>query len=954
LIPELLRSYRIAHGRAVAVEPFEKVLKEHTPVSGIGDPDALVEYLNQLSLKGDMVMDELKRVSADRDNYKTKFEEAEKQVTATRAEMASLISPTTSVAQGGAAAEKTGANDGDALAAVKSPAMSVMSLFSPKLKPEPTFETRHSEEFFSFDDEIPKLQTEVKEKTAEVEGLKARISTLEGDLAVAQEASSSLVGDLEKATRELNESKEAVATGQALQEQIKTQSEAVQSLKDKLQVAEARVSSLESDLERQKNEADEKATSLKTEHAAQKKATDDQLTVLNKAHKELKAVKQELEAQVKDLEESKATSERRLEEMSGNLESLNRQIEATPQVANETPKAEEVADSGVAAPSGGAKKKNKKKKKGPNAAAPEDASTGTPVKAADTASPPALAPVADDLRAEISKLKTEIIEKDAQIAKLQTKRKTEEDLREELENMQENFLSIGQEHVEAKDKIKALEAEKTALQERITKLEGEMASHKDESKASEKVDADLKALRAEYNDLKSKSAALQTDLGAAEQLATSRYRDLTELRGVLQKAQPELKALRAENESLKTAKSELGIRLSELRRLEAREKDLKADVASFKRQATDRDNEVRALNEKVSQETNSRLRFEDQNRVAQRDLRKSEAEKIQLAAAGEKSAAELVRVQGEAGKLRTRVRELEDQVSKLTTESKALHEEAELRGSQYNNAQGLLGSMRDQTSEMAMQLKEAKEQSESLEEELGEVQRLLAERTREGETMRRLLADVDDRADNKVREMRERMETAIEERDRAEDEGSINARRRAREVDELKTKIRDLERDVKRAADDRDELQRAEREWRQRRDELEAVSGRASQEADEIRGAMGELRAALDGSEKQVREAEKQRGQLRRVLDEANQRYEKLQKEFKAVQARQGRFGEGSSRASIDSGRGLSPGGPGPVNGGVDYVYLKTILLQFLEQKDKKRQADLVRTVLGQLLHFDK
>jgi len=38
----------------------------------------------------------------------------------------------------------------------------------------------------------------------------------------------------------------------------------------------------------------------------------------------------------------------------------------------------------------------------------------------------------------------------------------------------------------------------------------------------------------------------------------------------------------------------------------------------------------------------------------------------------------------------------------------------------------------------------------------------------------------------------------------------------------------------------------------------------------------------------------------------------------------------------------------------MDYVYLKTILLQFLEQRDKKRQADLVKTVLGQLLHFDK
>ena len=37
----------------------------------------------------------------------------------------------------------------------------------------------------------------------------------------------------------------------------------------------------------------------------------------------------------------------------------------------------------------------------------------------------------------------------------------------------------------------------------------------------------------------------------------------------------------------------------------------------------------------------------------------------------------------------------------------------------------------------------------------------------------------------------------------------------------------------------------------------------------------------------------------------------------------------------------------------VDYVYLKNILLQFLEQRDKKHQMQLI-PVLGMLLHFDR
>ena len=45
------------------------------------------------------------------------------------------------------------------------------------------------------------------------------------------------------------------------------------------------------------------------------------------------------------------------------------------------------------------------------------------------------------------------------------------------------------------------------------------------------------------------------------------------------------------------------------------------------------------------------------------------------------------------------------------------------------------------------------------------------------------------------------------------------------------------------------------------------------------------------------------------------------------------------------------PNGQPP--GAMDLVYLKNVLLQFLEQKDKKHQMQLV-PVLGMLLHFDR
>ena len=58
----LLSSYRIAHARVGAIETFEASLREYTPLTSINDASAFVEYLGQLNVKSDMLMEELKRV----------------------------------------------------------------------------------------------------------------------------------------------------------------------------------------------------------------------------------------------------------------------------------------------------------------------------------------------------------------------------------------------------------------------------------------------------------------------------------------------------------------------------------------------------------------------------------------------------------------------------------------------------------------------------------------------------------------------------------------------------------------------------------------------------------------------------------------------------------------------------------------------------------------------------
>jgi hypothetical protein len=142
---------------------------------------------------------------------------------------------------------------------------------------------------------------------------------------------------------------------------------------------------------------------------------------------------------------------------------------------------------------------------------------------------------------------------------------------------------------------------------------------------------------------------------------------------------------------------------------------------------------------------------------------------------------------------------------------------------------------------------------------------------------------------------------------------------------------------------------------------------------------MASLREQLDESEKQVRDLEKEKAELRRSVEETSNRLEKLRRSHKTlgedVRLRGLESGRQSSRSSMDSGsrrpsgvlsppppqdRSTSsrksetpPGTGGGPSGSIDYMYLKNVLLQFMEQKDKGYQKQLI-PVLGMLLHFDR
>ncbi|MCJ1463187.1 hypothetical protein MMC07_001792 [Pseudocyphellaria aurata] len=1059
---ELLKFYRRAHAQVLSIEPFEKSLRENTPLTSISDPAALAEYLNQVNLKSDMVLDELKRVSAERDKSKEDLIQANQNTKEAWDEVTNLRkqsdanrsiesfddqknrSPSKDVHSQSSIENDPLSTSGKAQPnSTRSPTSSMTRLpvFAPGSKTIQSPVAHEAEEdFFSYDSELPRLESELKDRQNEKDELQIEVTKLKGDLSVARESTQSMVGTLEEATRELQalrerkdqleaDSHRKLESVEIISQQLKSD---LQMTEEKLRKSVAESSAytpsavykLENQLKETQDELGRLRSGAAVNGEASGKVQNLTLTIKNmesdmvelrsnikqseKRTSTLESLvkslrtqlsdadeeKQRLTAQASADEKSRRTLQHRVTQLQLQMGSYDRAAAAaSDQKKNDsTPLLDSAllddeSMDAVDAITAAKKKSKRKKKKGGRAAFTQNVDSQAEVvkeqsKQRDDQHVPSITQATIvDLQEELDRLRVSLVEKDTAIDRMHGKLKRQEDLSEEIESLRDDLVNVGQDHVVTKDKVKELTAEKRDLLTSVEDLERELAdlrgAHAFDTAGSKQKQEDLTK---QYEDLKIKVTTLQTDLAAAQQLASSRFKDLTDLKGVLQKAQPEINALRSEAADTKAVKEALAKKEAEFKRLDARHEEMRAEVAKLKQSTVDRDLEIKSLNQKIIQETATRLKAEDVSNKTSQEIQHLETEKRQATESLDKLSRDLAKSRDDLASSRVKLRDFEQQLSQLKRDNEGFKEDVELKTAQYASAQSLMVSMRDQTAEMAMQRKEARDRCESLEEELAEAHRLLSERSREGETMRRLLADVEGRADSRTREMKERMDTAIEERDRAEDEASTAARRKARELEDLRNRLRETERGFKKAEEDKEELEISQRDWKRRREELEQRSEQHAKEMDEVRKAMGELRDALDESERQARELEKHKAEMRRSVEDTQHRLEKLQKsnksmadEIRSIQKAKTRAMDSETQSSRSSSDSMPPraglGTPAPktrggstlltdapsgqVTSAMDYVYLKNVLLQFLEQKDKKHQVQLI-PVLGMLLHFDR
>jgi len=174
-----------------------------------------------------MVMDELKRVSADRDSLKTKLSEAEKKTKDAYDEAAGLRKERDELVK---EKQATPEANGDPLGVEKSQ----VSKDGPKSAAKGAqAEDKDGEDFFSYESEVPRLRSELKEQADRVEELTTENKTLRGDLETARSSDQEMVSKVEETTTSrADASQESEASTEAIERLQKSLQEHERSLED--------------------------------------------------------------------------------------------------------------------------------------------------------------------------------------------------------------------------------------------------------------------------------------------------------------------------------------------------------------------------------------------------------------------------------------------------------------------------------------------------------------------------------------------------------------------------------------------------------------------------------------------------------------------------------------------------------------------------------------------------
>lgn len=523
---------------------------------------------------------------------------------------------------------------------------------------------------------------------------------------------------------------------------------------------------------------------------------------------------------------------------------------------------------------------------------------------------------------------------------------------EELDNVKDMLKEVGNELVEAKDQIKNANGVKNhEVEDLKMQLESLRNNNSDVIKNYEKNLNELNKKVADVNErkvkLENETKTLQTALAKSNQEKDKLEKNLSESKESISK-------IRKEN-------STLADQLREYNSLKKNESVMKLSITQKEKTISYLEQQIRDYNVKEETTKNSLRDAKLENKHLSKKLDTLTKENESLKKDVKKNDGSLEQYIKENGKLSERLDILQEKHDTLQN--------------MKSNSNDQVDSIRRQCEELNVKLKESNKRILSLEDELNESTSILQERTRETNTMRRLLADSENDRGIKLKELQEKFAITLEEKSKLQSELTLQTSRKTREIQELrelnmelKSEIHTLNLKIKQQQSEIEHLSSVNRN-------MQRKSSASAESSGELDNVVSSLKEALSRSEKKIRDTENINEELKDLNKDLNKKLDRLSKNYKTVSTQLNRLKEGNSPVppsrsnsstftlSDDASDSVSRR-PSLVNESSSntvstdtrselnekIAYIKNVLLGFLEHREQRSQ---LLPVVSMLLHLD-
>lgn len=528
---------------------------------------------------------------------------------------------------------------------------------------------------------------------------------------------------------------------------------------------------------------------------------------------------------------------------------------------------------------------------------------------------------------------------------------------EDLEEVRDLLRDVGNELVQAKDTIKelkeraendkelnvkleTLEQDLSLLKKEKAELEVKMAElESSERDNAEKDDKKAVEVSTEANEAYKK---LEGDNGRLESALKSVQKELETTKADLERS-------RRETESVTQEKLDLNKRVSELSKHKSSDTSSKLELSSLQVSLDHKEKQVKSLQQEVESLAKKEKELSDSLALAKRQKMEFEANNKSLV--HDKN--ELITKQElEFEKSKS----LEQKLFNLQAEKQAFATELDNVNRKYDGlmkeklqVSSELLVFKQRYEELFMKSKEVQDKVDGLQDEVSEARNMLLERTRESNTIRRLLMDAEDSLKAKDKDVAAEIQALKEEREHAEAEWLSSSKKKQREIDEMKS-ITDSY---------LTKLQELESRYTQLKTKYdEAVAGNPVNPAESIGEENEEaletieiLRTSLRDSTKKIKDYENMHNILKKLNEESNLKFERLLKSYKLLTQQyqslketlhqsktesNGSTASSSRRASVDVHNEAATVGSNKHQ--TNIAYLKNVLLGFFEHKEQREQ----------------